>query len=219
MSERSSTVDERHFRYIAEHTTPEDAFLADLKRAALAAGFPPIWIAPEQIALMQILLRAAGARRVVEVGTLAGVSAIAMARALPEDGRVLTVELEPARAAFAAEWIARSDVAGRIEVRVGPGAEVLPTLAAGAYDAAFVDADKPGYPAYLRECLRLVRPGGLVMVDNALAFGQLLDPAPADPEVAAVRAFNDQMTATPELQSVIVPLGDGLWVGIRRGAA
>ena len=216
MSDRSTGVDERHFRYIAERTTPEDPFLAELKRAAFAEGIPEIWIAPEQAAFMQILLRAAGAREVLEVGTLAGVSAIAMARALPPGGRLRSIEIDPARADFAVRWIARSDVAGRIEVLRGAAAEVLPGLPDGSFDAAFLDADKPSYPLYLGECLRLVRRGGLVLADNALAFGQLLEPAPDREDVQAVRAFNDILAATPELQSVIVPLGDGLWVGVRR---
>jgi len=214
MSEESTVVDARTFRYIAERTTAEDPFLADLKQAALAEGLPSIWIAPEQIAFMQVLLRAAGARTVVEVGTLAGVSAIGMARALPPGGRVQTIELEPRHADFAERWIARSNVADRIELLRGAGADVLGRLPSGAYDAAFVDADKPGYPLYLRECLRLVRSGGLILVDNALAFGRLFADDP-DESVRAVRSFNDIMAATPEVQSVIVPIGDGMWVGVR----
>jgi predicted O-methyltransferase YrrM len=216
MSDSGTVVDARHFAYIAAHTTPEDAFLAALKTAARAAGIPPIWIAPEQASLMQVLLRAAGARQVVEVGTLAGLSAIVMARALPEDGHVHTVEIEPLHADFAEAWIARSDVAGRITVHRGAGAEVLPRLADGSADAAFLDADKSGYLGYLEQCLRIVRPGGLILADNAFAFGQLLDERPTDAEVGAVRAFNERMAADPRLQGVIVPLGDGLWVGVRR---
>lgn len=216
MSEESSTLGAAHFRYIAEHTIREDAFLRELKAAALADGIRPIWIAPEQAAFMRILLGLAGAREVVEVGTLAGYSAIAMARALPPGGRVRTIELDPKHADFAERWIAKSDVAGRVEVHRGAALDVLPRFAADSADAAFVDADKGNYPAYLRECLRIVRPGGLVMADNALAFGQLLDPDPADREVPAVRAFNDLVAATPALEAVIVPLGDGVWVGRRR---
>jgi predicted O-methyltransferase YrrM len=214
MSETSTLVTAEHFRYLAERTTREDEFLRELKRAAAIAGIPQIWIAPEQASLMQILLRAARAREVVEVGTLAGYSAIWMARALPEGGRVRTIELEPRHADFAERWIARSDVAGRIEVHRGPGAEVLKTFAADSADAAFLDADKPSYPKYLAECLRIVRPGGLILVDNAFAFGELFAAEPRD-DVLAMRAFNDRMAQTPGLQSVIVPLGDGLWVGVK----
>jgi predicted O-methyltransferase YrrM len=215
MSDTSTAVTPEYFRYVADHTASEDLFLRDLKAAATTAGIPAIWIAPEQASLMQILLRAARAREVVEVGTLAGYSAISMARALPEGGKVRTIELDPARAAFARGWASRSDVAGKVEVIQGAGAEVLATFADRSADAAFLDADKPSYPAYLKECLRIVRPGGLIMADNAFAFGRLFEEG-ADSDVEAVRKFNDLVARTGELQSVIVPIGDGLWVGVRR---
>jgi predicted O-methyltransferase YrrM len=216
MSESSSQVSAEHFRYIAERTAREDDFLRDLKHTAAAEGIPSIWIAPEQASFMQILLRAAHVREVVEVGTLAGYSAIAMARALPEGGRVRTIELEQKHADFAERWVAKSDVAGRIVVHRGAGMEVLPGFATDSADAAFLDADKASYPRYLGECLRIVRRGGLIMVDNAFAFGELFAATPTDREVGAIRAFNDLMAKTEALQSVIVPIGDGLWVGVRR---
>jgi len=215
VSESSTRVTEAHFRYLAARTTPEDDFLRELKAAAEAAGIPPIWIAPEQAAFMRILLRLAGARDVVEVGTLAGYSAIAMARALPADGRVVTIEIDPHHAAFARSWIARSDVAAKVEVRVGAGSDELPRLADASADACFLDADKGSYRAYLDECLRILRPGGLVMADNAFAFGQLLDEQPTDRDVPAIRAFNDYVPTVAGLESVIVPVGDGLWVGVK----
>jgi predicted O-methyltransferase YrrM len=216
MSDQSTLVSAEHFRYIAAHTASEDDFLRDLKRAATTEGIPSIWIAPEQASLVQILLRLAGARDVVEVGTLAGYSAISMARALPPGGRVRTIEIDPQRADFARRWIAKSDVADRIEVRLGPGAEVLPTFAERSADALFLDADKASYPIYLAQGLRVLRERGLVLVDNAFAFGELFEESPRDREVGAIRAFNEHMTKVRELQSVIVPLGDGLWVGVKR---
>jgi len=215
VSEISTLVTEGHFRYIAAHTVQEDDFLRDLKREARSAGIPPIWISPEQASFMQILLKLAKAREVIEVGTLAGYSAIAMARALPEGGRVRTIEISEVHAAFAEQWVARSDVAGRVEVHRGAGKDVLPTFAADSADAGFLDADKASYPLYLRESLRIVRRGGLILVDNAFAFGQLLDERPTDREVAAVRAFNEYMNQVQGLHSIIVPIGDGLWVGVK----
>jgi len=217
MSSTSTPVTAEHFAYLAARTRGEDHFLAELKRAASKAGIPAIWISPEQASLMQILLKAAGARRVVEVGTLAGYSAIAMARALPPraaGGELRTIELLAKHADFAEAWIARSDVADRVQVLRGAGADVLATFADRWADAAFLDADKAGYPVYLEHCLRIVRPGGLILVDNAFAFGQLLDPEPSDREVGAVRAFNDQMARTEGLHGIIVPIGDGLWVAV-----
>src|SRR5437773_4952512 len=211
MSDVSTEVGNEHFRYIAERTTAEDEFLRDLKKAAAAAGIPSIWIAPEQASFMRILLKAARAREVVEVGTLAGYSAISMARALPADGHVRTIELDPKHAEFAERWIGRSDVAGRVHVLRGAGMDVLPKLADDSADAAFLDADKASYPKYLTECLRIVRRGGLIMVDNAFAFGDLFNREATRADVAAMRAFNERMAKTRGLQSVIVPLGDGLW--------
>ncbi len=215
MSTTSTLVTAEHFRYIAERTIQEDDFLKDLKRDAAAAGIPQISICPEQAAFTQVLLRLNKAKQVVEVGTLAGYSAINMARALPPDGCVRTIELNPRHADFAESRFQRSDVAERIELHRGAGMDVLPRFETDSADAAFLDADKSSYPAYLEECLRIVRPGGLVMADNAFAFGQLFDKNPTDREAPAVRAFNDIMAREKRLSSVIVPLGDGLWVGVK----
>ena len=141
MSERSTVVTDEHFRYVAAHTTPEDEFLKALKRAAEAARIPPIWIAPEQGAFMQVLLRLCQAREVVEIGTLAGYSAIVMARALPPGGHVRTIEIDERHADFAKAWAAKSDVADRVVVYHGAGRDVLPGFAADSADAAFLDAD------------------------------------------------------------------------------
>ena len=215
MSAESTLVTARHFEYIASHTTREDAFLAQLRVDAEAAGIPPIHIAPEQASFLQILLRAARVRDVVEVGTLAGYSAIAMARALPENGRLRTIEADSKHANFSRNVIARSDVAGRIELFEGKGMDVLPRFEDASADAAFLDADKASYGAYLDESVRIVRPGGLILVDNAFAFGQLFEDTPTDPEAPAVKAFNETMAADTRVTSVIVPMGDGVWVGIR----
>ena len=215
MSANPTLVTHDHFEYLADRTARDDAFLTELKRAAIAEGIPEIQISPAQASFMQILLRASKAREVVEVGTLAGYSAIWMARALPADGRVRTIELSPKHADFAASWIARSDVARRVQVLRGAGKDVLAQLENDCADAAFLDADKSSYPTYLKECLRIVKRGGLIMVDNAFAFGELFAKRPRDRETQAIRDFNDLMARTAGLQAVIVPLGDGLWVGVR----
>jgi len=215
MSAESEVVTKAHLDYIAARTAKDDAFLAELKREARAEGIPSIQISPEQASLMQILLRLAGAKDVVEVGTLAGYSAIWMARALPPGGRLRTIEYLDKHANFAERWVAKSDVADRVLVLRGAGADVMRTMETDSADAAFLDADKASYPVYLRESLRIVRRGGLVMVDNAFAFGQLFDERPTDREANAVKAFNEVMARTKELQSVIVPIGDGLWVGVK----
>ena len=216
MSDETTLVTSAHIAYLAARTRQDDDFLHRLKAAARAAQLPEIWIAPEQASFMQILLKLIRAREVIEVGTLAGYSAIAMARALPPGGRVRTIEILPRHADFAESWAARSDVAGRVEVHRGAGRDVLSKFGADSADAAFLDADKASYPIYLGESLRIVRSGGLIMVDNAFAFGQLFDPRPTDREVGAVRAFNDLMAQNQSLHGIIVPIGDGLWVAVKR---
>jgi caffeoyl-CoA O-methyltransferase len=211
----STVVSRELFDYVAERAHEEDPFLIDLKRAAEDAEIPSIWISPEQGAFMEVLLRSAGARSVVEVGTLAGYSAVCMARALPEDGRLITMEVSPKHAEFAADWISRSDVSGRVEVRTGPAIELLPDVPSGSIDAVFLDADKQSYHLYMEEARRILRAGGLLLVDNAFAFGRLLDEECDDPSVVAIRLFNDALAADPDFDGVMVPLGDGLWVSRR----
>ena len=213
MSEISTPVSADHFRYVASHTVQDDKFLSDLKTEARSEGIPPIWIAPEQGSFMQLLLKMVRASDVIEVGTLAGYSAIWMARALPSGGRLRTIEVSKKHADFAERWIAQSDVAKRVSVLRGRGAEILPGLATDSADAAFIDADKEGYPAYLRECLRIVRRGGIIMADNAFGFGRLFDTR--DLAAAAIRSFNEIIAKEASLQSIIVPIGDGLWISTK----
>lgn len=219
MSDRTAVVTADHVAYLAARTQAEDPFLTELKAAALEAGLPPIWIAPEQASYLQVLLKVAGAKRVVEVGTLAGYSAITMARALPGDGRVVTLEFEPAHAEFARAWVERSDVAEQVEVRTGAGLDLLPDLPDGEFDAVFIDANKVDYPAYVDHAARLLRPRGLLMVDNAFAFGQLFEEQPSDPGVAHIRAFNDWMALDSRYHAIIAAIGDGMWVGAREAGA
>ena len=215
MPQRSPLITPEHFRYLAARTVQEDDFLRELNRAATVAGMPSISVPPEQASFMQILLKLCKAREVVEVGTLAGYSAIAMARALPPGGYVRTIEISAAYADFAEHWIARSDVADRIEVYLGAGQDILPTFADNSADAAFLDADKPNYPLYLQQCLRIVRRGGLIMADNAFAFGQLFDEQATEAKILAVRSFNDLMAGVTALHSIIVPFTDGCWIGVK----
>ncbi|MCA8937872.1 MAG: O-methyltransferase [Planctomycetes bacterium] len=215
MTDEEAVLTRRHLEYIAERTKGDDPFLIELKQAADKADIPHIWISPAQASFMQIILKLHGAKSVIEVGTLAGYSAICMARALPEGGRVRTIELEDKHADFAEEWIAKSDVAGKVEVLRGAGTDVLPKLEVGSADACFLDADKANYPTYLDECLRIMPVGGLVMADNALGFGRILTAPADDPGVSAVRRFNDYMAAKKNVHGVIAPVGDGCWVGVK----
>ena len=214
MSKASTPVDDALFGFIAAATIPEDPLLRDLRAAAQAAGLPEIHIAPEQAAFLQLVLRAAKARVVVEVGTLGGYSAIAMARGLPADGLVITHEIDPHHAAFAREWIARSDQRGKVDVRLGDAADTLRAVPAESADGMFLDADKPGYVTYLQHAMRILRPGGVLLADNVLAGGDVARGATAT--AAAMRAFLGAVHATTSLRSVIVPLGDGCLFGVKQ---
>jgi predicted O-methyltransferase YrrM len=194
----------------------EDELLKELRSEAEKAGIPPIQISSEQGAFMQTLLRGTGARRVIEIGTLAGYSAIIMARALPEDGRIVTLERDPFHADFARGFIARAGLDGRIEVRTGAAADLLERDLAGSgpYDFAFIDADKPGYVRYLELLLPMMRSGGMIAGDNALAWGRIADDPTDDPDVRGMQAFNRAMAENPRITSSIVPVGDGMCIGV-----
>ena len=215
MPKTSTPVDETLFAFLATKTTQEDDFLRDLRAAAATAGLPEIHISYEQGTYLKLMMQCLGARRVVEVGTLGGYSAIAMARGMPADGRVLTHELEPSHAEFAREWIAKSDQQGKVEVRVGAAAETLRELPDGGFDAVFLDADKPGYVVYLEHALRLLRPGGALFADNVLAGGRIAD-GTTDTAVG-LRAFLDAALAAPDLEGLVVPVGDGIYFGVKNG--
>ncbi|MCA8979179.1 MAG: O-methyltransferase [Planctomycetes bacterium] len=198
--------------YVGERAAQDDPFLVELKQAAMTAGIPQISIGAYQSAVMATLLKLIGARDVVEVGTLGGYSAIGMARALPDGGRVRTIELDPKHADFAEAWIAKSDVANRVTVLRGAGKDVLPTIADRSADAMFLDADKQGYSAYVEHATRILRPGGLLMVDNAFAFNHLLDESVQEPDVLAIRALNDGLARHPRFEGALLPVGDGMWM-------
>ncbi|MGD0309346.1 MAG: O-methyltransferase [Acidobacteriota bacterium] len=217
MSEHTTLLTKSLLRYLAERTTPEDVFLKSLKHAALELDeeFPAIWIAPEQGSFLQILLRLAGAREVIEIGTAAGYSAIWMARALPADGHVRTIEISGKRADFADKWVRDSDVAAKIRIFRGAAEDILPKFKDGSADVMFLDANRACYPLYLRHALRLVRTGGLILADNAFVHGALLANKPASADAEAMRTFNEIIANETALQSIIVPLGDGLWVAVK----
>ena len=202
--------------YITSLFSAEDELLASLREEAEAAGLPSIAISADEGRLLQILLTSIKARRVLEVGTLGGYSAICMARALASDGRVLSIEIDERHAAFARRHIERAALSDRIEVRVGRALDVLPTLDGQPFDAMFLDADKESLPSYFDWAVRLVRPGGLIIGDNALWGGRVYDTSENDPKTQAVREFNRRMASDPRVLGVIVPTHDGVAVAIVR---
>jgi len=207
-----TTVD----RYIADQFIPHDeAFDAALKDSD-AAGLPAIAVSTAQGKWLHLLARAIGARRILEIGTLGGFSGIWPARALPPDGRLITLEISAKHAEVARRNFARAGVADRAEVVVGPGLETLPALA-GPFDLIFIDADKQGYADYFPHAVRLSRPGTLIVADNVVRNGAVADAASTDEMVKGIQRFNavvaaDRRVTTTVLQTVGAKGYDGFAV-------
>ncbi|MFC3226269.1 O-methyltransferase [Marinibaculum pumilum] len=185
---------------------PNPALDAALEANA-AAGLPPHDISPLQGAFLQLLARIAGARRILEIGTLGGTSTIWLARALPADGCLVTLEADPAHAAIARANIAAAGVAGRVVLRQGAALMLLPQVEAdrlGPFDLVFIDADKPNNPHYLDWALRLARPGTVILADNVVRDGAVLDAASADDRVQGVRRFAEMVAAEPRLTATAI---------------
>jgi caffeoyl-CoA O-methyltransferase len=202
--------------YIVTLFSPEDEVLGALREEADRRGFPPASIAPDAGRFLQVLLRAIGARRVLEVGTLGGYSAIWMARALPPDGALVTIERDERYAAFAERYVDRAGLAPIVSVRHGRALDVLPSLDGEVFDFVFLDADRLALPTYFEWALRLVRPGGVIAVHNALMGGRVVRPGASadDDELRAVRELNVRVAGDPRLTSILAPAYDGLLVTV-----
>jgi caffeoyl-CoA O-methyltransferase len=199
-------------RYLVEHGTPPDAVQRGLiLETAKLGGIAMMQVAPEQGAFMTLLARAIGARRAIEVGTFTGYSALCLARGLPEDGLLVCCDTSAEWTAIGRPFWEKAGVAHKIELRIAPALETLRGLpAAPPFDLAFIDADKTSYWSYLEELLRLLRPGGLILVDNVLWMGNVVNPNATDPNTQAIRAFNDRVAHDPRVDCVMLPISDGL---------
>lgn len=184
-----------------------DPVLEAAIRASATAGLPAIAVSPSQGKLLALLVQALGARRVLEIGTLGGYSAIWMGRALPPDGHLLTLELDPAHAAVATANLARAGLADVATVRVGPANDSLRELANNGgepFDLVFIDADKTGYPEYLELVLPLVRKGSLIIADNVVRKGSVADAESTDPSDRAIRRYLELVAAHPRLSATVL---------------
>ena len=205
----------------------DDAALTHALELSARAGLPTIQVAPNQGRLLGLLARAIGARRMLEVGTLGGYSAIHLARALPPGGRLISLELEARHAAVARDAIAHAGLSQRVEVRVGRALDTLPLLAkegAGPFDLVFIDADKPSNPDYMAWALRLTRPGGLIIVDNVVRGGAVADATSRDDNVLGVRRLAEFLSTQAQVlatavQTVGVKGHDGLLFALVQGSA
>jgi len=203
MQERWSAVD----RYLTDVVVRPGPELLAAEAASDAAGLPPIQVTPAQGKLLHLLARISGARRILEIGTLGGYSTIWLAQALPANGRLVTLELDPGHADVARANLLRAGVAERVELRVGPALTLLPRLVAegaGPFDLIFIDADKSEYPGYLTWSLALSRPGTLLIGDNVVRQGEVLDHASPDPRVAGARSFHALVGEDPRLSATVL---------------
>ena len=202
--------------YIVTLFAPEDELLGALREEADRSGFPPASIAPDAGRFLQVLLRTIGARRVLEVGTLGGYSTIWLARALPADASLVTIERNDRFAAFAERYVERAGLASVVTVRRGRALDVLPSLDGEEFDFVFLDGDRVPLPTYLDWALRLVRPGGMIAAYNALLGGRVVTAGlnVEDDELRAVREFNLRIANDPRLTSILVPAYDGLVVAV-----
>ncbi|MBA2534134.1 MAG: O-methyltransferase [Rubrobacter sp.] len=193
--------------YIEELFEPSDEVLEAALRDSRRAGLPEINVSPNQGRLMQVLAETAGARRILEIGTLGGYSAIHLARALPEDGILISLEIDEHHAGVARKNAERAGLSGIVEVRVGDAHELLAALIEGGegpFDVIFIDADKESYPEYLEASLRLVRPGSLILGDNTIRGGTVLDPQ--EETARSTREFNRRVAEDPRLFGIVLPL-------------
>ena len=213
MADTGGTEPQQHWtavdRYITDLLVGEDPALQAARRDSDAAGLPPIAVTPNQGKLLELLARIHGARTILELGTLGGYSTIWLARALPQGGRLITLEAEPRFAEVALANIARAGVKELVELRVGAALETLPQLhaeGAGPFDLIFIDADKQNYPGYFEWSLKLSRPGTVIVGDNVVRDGAILDPEAYDPAhgdevIKGVRRFYELVAAEPRVSA------------------
>jgi caffeoyl-CoA O-methyltransferase len=219
MNKQFGNEDPRLAAYVSSTYTPEDDVLADIRVRSAAAGLPDIQVAPLDARHLEVLARTAGARRAVEIGTLGGYSGVAILRGMGAAGTLDTIEVEPRHAELARETFRRAGfVRDRARIHIGRAADVLPRLSApGAYDLVFVDADKQSYPLYLDWASDNLRPGGMVLLDNAFLFGHLPEEAAGEraAEIAAMQAVHEALANSGNWRATVLPTGEGLALGVK----
>jgi caffeoyl-CoA O-methyltransferase len=209
--------------YIEERFAPQDEALEAALREARRAGLPQIQVSPNEAKLLQLLAEMVGARRILEVGTLGGYSAIHFGRALPEDGTLISLEIDERHAEVARKNVERAGLSSKVEIQVGDARELLARItenAEGPFDVVFIDADKEGYPEYLEWALKLTRHGSLILGDNTIRGGSILDPR--DDSARATSEFNERVAGDPRLSAILLPVlrerRDGLTIArVREG--
>jgi caffeoyl-CoA O-methyltransferase len=219
MTLRTLNLDDTLYRYLVDHSVREHPAQAALREATRSHPHAGMQIAPEQGQFMALLVKLTGATRTIEIGVFTGYSALAVALALPQDGRMLACDLNEDCVGIGIPHWEAAGVRHKIDLRIAPALQTLDAeLArggAGRYDFAFIDADKPGYDAYYERCLQLLRPGGLIAIDNTLWSGSVARPA-EDPDTAALQALNDKLHRDQRIDLSLLPVGDGLTLARKR---
>lgn len=204
------------YSYIVAHGARRDyAQRAVEEKTEAMGGIAVMQTAPDQAALITLLVKAIGSRRAIEVGTFTGYGAIAIARGLPADGDLVCCEVSEEYAEIARGNVADAGLADRVEIRVAPALETLRELD-GEFDFAYIDADKPGYDAYFEACLALLRPGGMIMFDNVLLDGRVLDPPGDDESAQAMAALNEKIAADKRVDVAMLGIADGVTLTLKR---
>jgi len=220
MSNRTIGVSDALAAYVVEVGTREPDVLTRLREETAAIPQHGMQVAPEEGAFLAMLVELTGARRCIEVGTFTGYSSTAVALALPEDGRLVCCDVSEEWTSVARRYWAEAGVAGKVDLRIGPAADTLDGLLAdgeeATYDFAFVDADKAGYDGYYERLLRLVRPGGLIALDNTLWSGKVIEPDADDKDTRAIRALNAKLADDDRVSLSLVPIADGVTLARRR---
>jgi caffeoyl-CoA O-methyltransferase len=220
MPRKTLNLTDELYAYLLDVSLREPPLLARLREETAARPRSGMQISPDQGQFMALLAELIGARRVIEVGTFTGYSALVVARALPADGRIVTCDLDPETTAIAKRYWAEAGVADKIELHLGPAVETLDALLAdgegSAFDFGFIDADKENYDAYYERVLALLRPGGLMLVDNVLWSGAVADPSREDADTLALRALNEKIHGDERVTLSLLPLADGLTLARKR---
>lgn len=220
MSNRTLQVTDEVYDYLLDVSLREPEILKELRSVTAERPNARMQISPEQGQLMGLLVRLLEARRCLEVGVYTGYSSLVVALALPDSGSIVACDVNEEATAVARTFWERAGVAHRIDLRLGPATETLDDLIAegegGTFDFAFIDADKSSYQGYLERCLELLRPGGLIAVDNTLWSGRLVDERNQDPDSCALREFNRALHADQRVDLSLVPIGDGLTLARKR---
>jgi caffeoyl-CoA O-methyltransferase len=219
MSNKTFTLSDDLYAYLFEHSVREPDILRRLREETARDSMARMQIAPEQGQLMQLLVRLMGARRYLEVGVFTGYSSLAVALALPAEGRIVACDVSDTWTKVARRYWAEAGVAEKMDLRLAPALQTLDGLiaggAAGSFDFAFIDADKTSYRAYYERALTLIRVGGLIAVDNTLWGGQVADPKACDADTQAIRDFNRHLRDDRPVHLCLVPIGDGLSLALK----